>query len=171
MLSIRGASASTRAAAGIARELDRDVRKGIKRDVGRLIVEPMRAAAARRARRPVQRSLAATGRASWWRDIPGAAFGGARQVTSSGVSGKVIAHGTEYGSAGTRRATFAVRSPLGRAYSVTRRTSRQFMPRDEGGKMIAPAAEQVAPAVVEAWSTLVIDAAVVALDDLHPVGG
>ncbi len=171
MLSIRGASAATRAAAGIVRELDKDTRKSIKRETGRLIVDPVRSAARARARRPLHRAVAATGRASFWRDIPGVAFGGARSVTSDGTPGRVVAHGSEYGSDGTRRSTFRVRSPRGRVFTVTRRTSASFRPRTASGAFVAPAAEAVAPSVVDAWSTLVVDAAVAALDDLHPPGG
>lgn len=168
MLSIRGASASTRAAAGIVRDLDTDTRKRIKADTRALIVDPMRSAARSRARRPLARAVAGTARASFWRDIPGVAFGGARAVTSDGTPGRDVAHGVEYGSTGTRVATFRTRSPRGTPYSVTRRTSAMFRPRTDGGAFVAPAAEAVAPGVVDAWSAFVIDAAVVALDDLHP---
>jgi hypothetical protein len=168
ILSIRGASASTRAAAAVARQLDTDTRKGIKARTRALIVDPMRSAARARARRPLHAAVAATARASFWRDIPGVAFGGTRAVTTDGTSGRVVAHGTEYGSDGTRRATFRVRSPRGRVYSVTRRTSVQFRPRTPGGSFVAPAVDSVAPDVVDAWSDLVVDAAVVMLDELAP---
>jgi hypothetical protein len=171
VLSIRGASASTRAAAGIARELDKSVRADIKSATRALIVEPMRSAARARAGRPLHAAVAGTARASFWRDIPGVAFGGARAVTTDGTSGRVVAHGSEYGSDGTRRATFRTRSPRGTVYTVTRRTSVQFRPRTAAGAFVAPAVDTVAPDVVDAWSTFVVDAAVVALDELHPVGG
>lgn len=170
-MSIRGASASTRASAGIVRELDKATRTRVRAQTRALIVEPMRAAARAGARRPLAVAVAQTARASFWRDIPGVAFGGTRSVTTDGTPGRDVAHGVEYGSTGTRRASFRVRSPRGRVYTVTRRTSAMFRPRTDGGAFIAPAVDRVAPDVVDAWSAFVIDAAVDALDDLHPVGG
>lgn len=112
----------------------------------------VRRAALAHARKPLARAVAQTGRASFWRDIPGVAFGGRGRVASSGVSGRTVAHGVEYGSEGTRRATFRTTSPKGRAYSVTRETSAQFRPRTVEGAFVADAALEVAPEVVDRWA-------------------
>lgn len=163
MLSVLEAGARERAAAAGASSLDRDTRKAIRATVNAVILPAMRREAGSRARTPLQRALVSTARASWWKDIPGVAFGGRRAVTSTGVDGRTVAHGAEYGSDGSRRATFATRSPAGRTYSVTRRTSAQFRPRHEGGAFIAPAADAAADEVVDKWAALVVDATVDAL--------
>lgn len=164
MLSVFDAGARERAAAAGARTLDAATRKAIRATVNAELVPLLRHEASTRARKPLQRAVAATGRASWWKDIPGVAFGGRRAVTSTGVDGRTLAHGVEYGSDGTRRATFRTRTPDGRPYSVTRETSAQFRPRTEDGAFIADAALAVAPDVVDKWATLVVEATVAALD-------
>lgn len=163
MLSVYDAGVRERAAAAGARNLDRDTRKAIRDTVNATIVPLAVREATSRAGTPLQHAIAATGRPSWWKDIPGVAFGGRRAVTSTGVAGRVLAHGAEYGSDGSRRATFSTRSPAGRAYSVTRRTSAQFRPRHEAGAFVAPAAEAIADDVVQRWADLVVEATVDAL--------
>ena len=163
MLSIDDAAVSTRAAAGSARSLEPAIRKEIRKSVGAVIVDAGRREAAGRATTQLQRRVAQTGRASWWKDIPGIAFGGPRTVARSGVSGRVVAHGAEYGSDGHRVATFRTHSPRGKSYSVTRETSRQFRPRHEGGSFASGAAEAIAPDVVDEWTALVVAAYVEAV--------
>lgn len=163
MLSVFDAGARERAAAAGARTLDAATRKRIRATVNAELVPLLRREASSRARKPLQRAVAATGRASWWKDIPGVAFGGRRAVTSTGVDGRTVAHGVEYGSDGTRRATFRTRTPDGRPYAVTRHTSAQFRPRTDGGAFVADAALAVAPAVVDRWAELVVEATVEAL--------
>lgn len=160
MLSVYDAGARERAAAGGAARLDADIRKRIRATVSAELVPAVRRAALAHARKPLARAVAQTGRASFWRDIPGVAFGGRGRVASSGVSGRTVAHGVEYGSEGTRRATFRTTSPKGRAYSVTRETSAQFRPRTVEGAFVADAALEVAPEVVDRWAQLVVDATV-----------
>lgn len=158
MLSVDDADVAARAAVGSARDLDAAVRKQIKATIGATIVDAARRAAGSAAHTPLARRVAATARASWYKDVPGVAFGGTRTVARSGVKGRAVAHGVEYGSDGQRRATFRTHSPRGHAYSVTRATSRQFRPRHEGGAFVAGAAEQIAPDVVDTWAALVVDA-------------
>ena len=158
MLSVDDAGVRERAAVAGARTLDAQIRKEIRRTVGASIVDAARREASSRARTPLARAVAGTARASWYQEVPGVAFGGSRSVASSGVTGRTVAHGVEYGSTGSRRATFRVHSPTGHAYSVTRRTSAQFRPRHEDGAFIADAALAIAPAVVDEWAQLVVDA-------------
>lgn len=163
MLSVDDAGVSQRAAVASARTLDAQIRKAIRKSVGATIVEAARREAVSRASTPLQRAVARTARASFWQDIPGVAFGGRRAVASSGVPGRVVAHGAEYGSEGTRRATFRVHSPDGTPYSVTRRTSAQFRPRHADGAFAADAALAIAEDVVDEWTALVVDAYVEAV--------
>jgi hypothetical protein len=163
VLSVYDAGARTRAAAAGARSLDRDVRKAIRASVSRELLPTMRASAMHHARKPLARAVAGTARLSWWKDVPGVAFGGRRAVASTGVDGRTVAHGVEYGSDGTRKATFRTTSPKGASYSVTRETSAQFRPRTADGAFVAAAAEEVAPDVVARWADLVVEATVDAL--------
>jgi hypothetical protein len=160
MLSVYAAGVRERAAVGSAARLDAAVRKQIRATVADELVPAVRRAALARARKPLARAVAATARASWYRDVPGVAFGGGKAVASSGVKGRTVAHGVEYGSDGTRRATFRTRSPRGVAYAVTRETSAQFRPRTADGAFVADAALEVAPRVVDLWAGLVVAATV-----------
>lgn len=158
MLSVDDAGVRERAAVAGARTLDAQIRKQIRSTVGDVIVDAARREASHRARTPLARAVATTARASWFQEVPGVAFGGTRSVASSGVTGRTVAHGVEYGSEGSRRATFRTHSPAGRSYAVTRRTSAQFRPRHADGAFIADAALAIAPEVVDQWAALVVDA-------------
>lgn len=163
MLSVDAAGVRERAAVAGASRLDAAIRKQIRQTVADDLVPMVRRAAMTRARKPLARAVAETGRASWYRDVPGVAFGGARPVASSGVRGRTVAHGVEYGSDGTRRATFRTTSPRGVSYAVTRETSAQFRPRTAEGAFIADAALEVAPVIVDRWAALVVAATVDAM--------
>lgn len=160
MLSVYEAGRATRAAAAGARMLDRETRKAIRKSVATDLVPLVKREASSRAHKPLARAVAGTARASWWKDVPGVAFGGRRAVASTGVDGRTVAHGVEYGSDGTRRATFRATSPKGHAYSLTRTTSAQFRPRTEAGAFVAGAAEAAAPVILERWAELVVEATV-----------
>lgn len=163
MLSVYDAGARERAAAAGARTLDAQTRKAIRKAVAADLVPLVRREAITRARKPLARAVAETARASWYKDVPGVAFGGRRAVASSGVDGRTVAHGVEYGSEGNRRATFATHSPRGTSYSVTRTTSAQFRPRTADGAFVADAAFAAAPVIVDRWADLVVEATVAAL--------
>lgn len=160
MLSVYDAGARARAAAGGTRVLDRETRRRIRASVTRDLVPLVRREALSRAHKPLARAVASTARASFYKDVPGVAFGGRRRVAASGVDGRTVAHGVEYGSDGKRRATFRATSPNGHPYSVTRTTSAQFRPRTEAGAFASGAADAAAVEVVELWAALVLEATV-----------
>jgi hypothetical protein len=164
VLSIFDAGTRERAAAASLRRLDKPTRAEIRRRVGALIVEPMRREAGRRARNARARAVAATARASWYKDVPGVAFGGARAVLSDGTTGRAIARGTEYGSRGDRYQRVTTHTPAGRAYVARRRQTAGFRPRTDSGAWATPAALAVAPDVVDAWAAIVVEATIDALD-------
>jgi hypothetical protein len=164
VLSIDNAGVTERAAVASLRLLDKATRAEIRKQVRPLIVDPARREASRRARTTLAGRVAVTGRASWWRDVPGVAWGGTRPVTHDGTRARDVAHGTEYGSRGDRFQRVSTRSPRGTAYVATRRQTAAFRPRDEDGAYLAPAALAVAPAVIDAWSLIVVDATAHALD-------
>lgn len=116
----------------------------------------MREARDRAAGRPVLLRVIGSGRYSEYRGVPGVAFGGKRPVARGVVPGRVLARGAEFGSEGKRTVTYAWRSPRGRAYELTRRTSVQFVP-DTGyrGHAINPAAEAINDDVIAGWVDVV----------------
>lgn len=151
------ASQRERAAVAAFGRLPKDLTKRVRADTAAAVVPLMRDAAMRSASTPLERRLAATARYSPYRGVPGVAFGGLRAVTSTGVPGRVLARPVEFGSDGTRRATY----PNAAGTSTTRRVTRQFMPDTlYAGRFVQPAAEQVADDVLGAWLDVVEDAAV-----------
>lgn len=166
MLSIKDASQRERAAAAAVGALPRTLLADLREQTRDYAVPAIRRAAAARADDPVSRTLAARGRLSMWRGIPGVAFGGTAPVTSTGVAGRTIVRGLELGSYGERWFTFRRRTPSGGTTDVTRRNTRQFMPdASASGRFITPAAESIADDVLSRWVELVESAAVAALNE------
>lgn len=165
MLSIDDASQRERAAAAAFGQLSRDLRRSIT-DLTRKQVVPLAiAAATRHADTPVMRTIAASGRLSMWRGIPGVAFGGTRSVTSSGVPGRVLVRGLEYGARGQWERLYDRRTPSGRTIRAIRRTTRQFMPdRSASPSTVTPAMLDIADDVLEIWVEHVEDAVVAAMN-------
>lgn len=164
MLSIADASQRERAAAAAVGSLPKHLAKDVREQTRADVVPMARREAARRAPDDVSRRIAGRGRLSVWRGIPGIAFGGTAAATSTGTPGREIVRGLELGSTGDRWWTFTRRGRTGGTERVTRRNTRQFMPDASGGRFITPAAEAIADDVLEAWTALVEDAAVAALD-------
>jgi hypothetical protein len=146
--------------------LDKPLRKRLK-EYGRDEVVPMlmREARTRASGRPVLGRVVGSGRYSEYKGIPGVTFGGKRAVTSTGVPGRILARGAEFGSQGTRTARYRWHSPDGTPYELTRRTSVQFRP-DTGyqGHAISPAAEAISDRVLTGWLELVEQLLVEAFD-------
>lgn len=166
MLSIDDAGKRERAAAAAVGSLPKTLAKHVRDETRDYAVPLMRDAAAARARDSVSRQIAARGRVSFWRGIPGVAFGGTAGVTSSGVSGRTIVRGLELGSSGDRWFTFPRRNPDGSTTPVTRRNTRQFMPNvSASGRFITPAAEAIADDVLAFWLDLVETAMVDAMNE------
>jgi hypothetical protein len=158
MLSILQASQRERAAVAAFGSLPKNLQARIRKDTAAQVVPWMRAGAARAASSPLEQRLAATARYTAYRGIPGVSFGGPRAVTSTGVPGRVLARPVEFGSSGTRRATYQARGA-----TVTRRVTRQFMPDTAfQGRFVQPAAEAVSDDVTDLWVGLVEDAMVAA---------
>jgi hypothetical protein len=165
VLSIRDAGARERAAAaalaGLSRTLQRDVNLASREKITPDVI----AAARQLAPNGTSRAVAATGTYAATRGTPGVKFGGSRAVTRSGVPGRVLARPLEYGATGAKRTTFQAHSPRGRLYTVRdKRTTRQFAPRRDGGKFVAPAALREAPKAVVTWTEIVEEAIIAALD-------
>lgn len=164
MLSVDDSGVPTRAAVASLRLLDKATRAEIRKRVKPLIVDPARREATRRARTTLADRVAVTARASWYRDVPGVAWGGSRPVTHDATRARDVAHGTEYGSRGDRFQRVPMTSPRGTPYVAVRRQTAAFRPRDEDGAYLSPAALAIAPDVIEAWSGIVVAATVDALD-------
>lgn len=166
MLSIRDASNRERAAAAAVGRLPRTLLADVREETRDYVVPLMRREAAARADDPVSREIAARGRLSLWRGIPGVAFGGKQAATSSGVPAREIVRGLELGSYGERWFTFRRRTPSGGTTEVTRRNTRQFMPdASASGRFITPAAESIADDVVERWLDVVERKVIESLDE------
>jgi hypothetical protein len=166
MLSIRDAGNRERAAAAAVGGLSKSLRKRVTDDTRTYAVPLIRREAAARADDPVSARIAATGRLSVWKGVPGVAFGGKASVTSSGVSGRELVRGLELGSYGDRWFTFARSTPTGGTTQVTRRNTRQFMPDvSASGRFITPAAEAIADDVLDRWTGLVEDAVIESMDE------
>lgn len=156
MLSIDTASQRERAAVAAFGLLSRDLQRQV-RDETRAKVVPMAVRAATQAAdTPTMRRITATGRLSVYRGVPGVAFGGTRPATSSGVPGRVLVRGLEYGGKGRYEKTYTSSSRRGRTYVLRRRTTRQFLP-DRSGRPTAiyPAMESITDDVLELWVQLV----------------
>lgn len=161
MLSIDRASQRERAAAAALRLLPKTLTKEITEATKAKVVPLAVAAAMRNADTPVMRAIAASGKYSVWRGIPGVAFGGTKAVTSSGVAGRVIVRGLEYGAKGRRETIFRRATPSGGSVLTARRTTRQFMPdRSSNPTAIYPAMEAIADDVLAIWVEVVEDAMV-----------
>lgn len=147
--------------------LPKELRAELRRET-RVRVLPLLEQAARRAAATqgvLAQRIAARPRVTFWRDVPGVAFGGAGSVTRDGTPGRVLARRLEYGSRGDRVTTVETRSPLGKRYTVRKHTTVPFRPERPGGKFVGPAAEQVADDVVGIWSELVEQQLLEALDE------
>lgn len=166
MLSIADAGNRERAAAAAVGSLPKHLRKQITDDTRTYAVPLMRREAASRAPDAVSRRIAAAGRLSMYKGIPGVAFGGRAAVTTSGVPGREIVRGLELGSYGERWFTFTRSTPDGGTTSVTRRNTRQFMPDvSASGRFITPAATAIADDVLVRWTDLVESAVIAAMDE------
>lgn len=166
MLSIADGSTRLRAVVGAVGELPRELRAELRKQT-RDRVLPMMEAAARRtaAGDPLAQRLAARPRASFWRDVPGVAFGGAGSITADGTPGRVLAHAVEYGSQGNRVQVVETRSPRGKRYTVRKRTTVQFRPERPAGRFVAPAADAIADDVQAVWVELVEQQLLAAFDE------
>jgi hypothetical protein len=165
VLSIDDASQRERAAAAAFGRLSRDLKRTITDRTRREVVPMAVAAATRHADTPVMRTIAASGRLSMWRGIPGVAFGGTRSVTSTGVPGRVLVRGLEYGAAGQWERLYDRRTPSGRTIRTARRTTRQFMPdRSANPSTVTPAMLDIADDVIAVWVEHVEDAVVAAFN-------
>lgn len=161
MLSIDQASNRERAAAGAIRLLSKTLLKDLNQAAKDRIVPLAIDAATARASNPVMRGIVAKGRYSVWRGIPGVAFGGNTSATRTGVPGKVLVRGLEYGAQGRTEAIFQRKTPTGKTITTARHTTRQFMPdRTSNPTTVTPAMEAIADEALTIWVELV-EAAVI----------
>lgn len=164
VLTLERASQRERAAVAALQSVPRAMRSGLK-ELGRDELTPMLTREASSRSSGLLARIAASGRPAELKGTPAVRFGGAKAVTSSGVSARVVVRGLEHGSTGRKWSTFQTHSPRGTAYSVTRRSTRQFMP-DVGaaGRAIGPAADAVTEPVIAKWLDLVESIVVDAFD-------
>lgn len=156
MLSITEGPTRLRAVVAAVGELPREVRAELRKQTREQVLPLMEAAARRHAGGDqLAQRLAARPRASFWRDVPGVAFGGAGSITRDGTPGRVLAHAVELGSQGSRVQTVETRSPRGKRYTVRKRTTVQFRPERPAGRFVTPAAESIADDVTQLWADLV----------------
>lgn len=150
MLKLADAGAAEQAAAAGCRALDRKLLAALNKETGKVVVPMMLAAVSARANTPLRRAVAQGGRYTAAKGIPGVRYGGVFRP---------VVRGAEFGAKGVAFRTYSMHSPRGRTYFAERRTTRQFgTPNVTEGHFITPAAEAIAPAVIDVWETLVWDA-------------
>lgn len=164
MLLVSMASQRERAAVAAFQQLDATVKRDVTKATRDLVLPMVTDAAEREARTGTERRIAATARYTAQRGVPGVAFGGTAPVTSTGVAGRVLVRGLEFGAKGNRVRTFTTTSRRGKRFTVRRRVSRQFMPQTPLGSFIYPAMESVTDDVLNLWFITVEDAVVRAFD-------
>lgn len=166
MLSIDQASQRERAAAGAIRLLSKTLLKDLNAAAREQIVPLAVRAAQAHASDSTMRGIVSRGRYSVWRGIPGVAFGGTQAATTTGVPGRVLVRGLEYGAAGRSESIFRRRTPSGSTTLVARRTTRQFMPdRSNSPTTVTPAMESIADEALGIWVQLVEDAVIKAFGE------
>ena len=166
MLSIEDGPTQLRAVVAAVGQLPRELRAELRKQTRDVVLPMMETAARRHAAGDVlAQRLAARARASFWRDVPGVAFGGAGSITADGTPGRVLAHAIEYGSHGDRVQAVATTSPRGKRYTVRKRTTVQFRPERPAGRFVTPAAESIADDVQQVWVELVEQQVLTAFDE------
>jgi hypothetical protein len=155
-LSIDRASQRERAVVAAVRLLPKETQRDL-RDASRQRIVPMAIkAASAHAETATMREILSRGRYSEFRGTPGVAFGGARPVTSSGVPGRVLVRGLEYGAAGRKESIYRRRVPSGGTVLTARHTTRQFMPdRSSNPTAVYPAVQAITDDVLQVWIELV----------------
>lgn len=164
MLSLYNAGAPERAAAAAVQLLPAKVARELARNVADDAIPALIASATGYARTPVARRIAAMAKSSPFKGTPGVKFGGMGTVTSNGATARSLVRGEEFGSPGNKWSWFTGHSPRGVGFAVHRRTTRQFMPDHSTGSFVYPAAMEIAPGVVDAWTNLVETATIDALN-------
>jgi hypothetical protein len=165
MLLLSHASQRERAAVAAFQQLPATVQRDVNKATRDVVVPMAVQAAQREADTATMRTITSRARYTTLRGVPGVAFGGPQPVTSTGVPGRLLVRGLEFGSPGNRVRTIRTHSPKGTPYVVRRRVSRQFMPdHTEHPTAIYPAMESIADDVVDVWVGVLESAVVAAFD-------
>jgi hypothetical protein len=135
---------------------DKDLKRDLNLETRRSILPYMKSTLSGSAPTPLARRIARTATVQTSRGFPFLKVTGKVGAKSSRRTN--VAAGVEFGAVGIVRIRYTARKPNGGTHDVVRRTTRtKFGPRNENGKWIYPAAERMAPAVADAWLTVVQD--------------
>ena len=143
-------------ATDLFRRADRDLQRDMRRTVSREVNPWLKSAIRRAAGDRQSRTIASTARVrSGTR--PAVVVGSAKKFPG-GASTAELAAVYEFGGYQNYQGTYSRRSPKGTAHRVVRRTQRQIPRTERSGRFIYPAVADAAPMLVRAWVELIAEA-------------
>lgn len=156
MLSARG-SRELRAAGFALKLVERDVRNSINRSMRSTMNQVWRGAVAERARTPLDRRVLNTGVRVAPGNPPTLYAAGSTRPLPGGLVPATQFYAVEFGADRDNFTTYERRSPKGGTHTVhNRRTSRQLPARRRQGRVVYPAAAELAPRLASLYVQTIV---------------